>query len=41
MTPAERKEWKAWLKAKGSDSAAFEAQLADRRHRSYNPYAEV
>jgi hypothetical protein len=41
MTLAERKRWKEWLKAKGSDSAAFEAQLAGRKHRSFNPYAEV
>jgi hypothetical protein len=41
MSLAERKRWKEWLRAKQSDSAAFEAQLAGRKHRVRDPYGEV
>jgi hypothetical protein len=41
MSLAERKRWKEWLRAKHADSAAFEAQLAGKKHRTHNPYVEV
>ena len=41
MSNAERKAWRAWMKERGNDSAAFEAQLSHRQHRRRNPYAEV